>query len=258
MLVELHHPPGPGPILLGPLTGRAELAVTGTGADAAIALIEAMLQPRPGAAIGPGEAARLTTSDRDRVMARLQAQIYGPDIASTALCGGCGERFDFDFALSALEEQQERVSAAPNDAGWFEQDGVRFRLPTGEDELAAIGLDDAEAAQAIAARCIPDADAGARAVAEAQMAEIAPMLDMTLDAPCPDCGHGNPMRFGVERYFLSTILNERQALWRDIHWLASSYHWSLASILELPRESRQALVSNVIRSLETPKKVGVA
>jgi hypothetical protein len=248
MLFDLHHPPGPGQALLAQMTGRAELAVTGTSARDAIALVDACLETLPGTVLAPGRAAEMSVSDRDRLMAALYRAIFGDRITGNALCARCDERFDFDFALGDLLGALSPSRDAPDDEGWYHEGTVRFRVPTGVDELAAAGQGAARAADIIALRCAPDArDDDQRSAVEARMAEVAPLIDLTLNATCPDCDHSNPMAFRAERYLLTTLLNQRHAVLRDVHLLAAQYRWSFAEITGLPRDTRQALVAQVLR-----------
>lgn len=258
MIFELHHPPGPGPLVLGALTGAAEMAVSAAGASDAIALIDALIQPRGGAPVAPGEAASMTVSDRDRLMATLYRLVYGGRISGVSQCHGCGERFDFDFELDALLGSIASEPAEPEADGWFRDGDARFRLPTGADELAAQGRAAAQAAGVIALRCAPDADAAARARIEARVARIAPLVDLTLRAACPQCGAENPMRFGAERYFLTALRNERPRLMREVHLLGATYHWPLDEILSLTREDRRALADQIARDRDAARKAGAA
>lgn len=258
MQFTLLHPPGPGPLALGPLTGAAELAVVGTGAACATALIDRLLQPRPDAPLAPGQAALMTVSDRDRLMAQLHRATFGGRIAGTSRCGGCGRPFDFDFDLEAL---LGAVAPEPADAdpdGWFRDGATRFRLPTGADELAAEGRPAPQAAEVIALACVPAADPSARARAERRMARIAPLVELTLRAQCPECGTANPMQFAAQRYFLEALRAERPRLMREIHLLGACYHWRLADILGLARTDRRNLADQIALDRKAAQKAGAA
>lgn len=258
MIFDLQHPPGPGPIVLGPLTGAAELAVTGTGAMAAIALIDACLLVRDGGPLAAGDAALITTSDRDRLMAMLHRRTFGGRISGSAACGSCPERYDFDFELDQLLGAVVPAPGQPDAAGWFHDGDVRFRLPTGADEIAAQGLPADQAARIIALRCAPDAPAARRAGIEARVAEIAPLVDLTLQATCPNCGAANAMTFGAERYFLTALLGERRRLLHEIHLLGATYHWPLSEIAALTREDRRGFADQISRDRDAARKAGVA
>jgi hypothetical protein len=259
MIFDLHHPPGPGAILLGPLTGAAELAIASTGAADAIALINACLLPHADSPIKAGNAAMLTISDRDRLMAALYRRSFGGQISGSSACSGCEERFDFDFELDQL-----LGAVTPDDTpradgkGWFTQGNMRFRLPTGADELAAQGLPAPDAANIIALRCAPDAPPDARTKIESEVARIAPLVDLTLQAPCPNCGTNNSMTFAAERYFLTALLGERRRLRREIHLLGATYHWPLREITALSRDDRRGFAAQIEQDRDMLRKAGAA
>lgn len=257
MFFELTHFPGPGTVHLGALTGRAEIAVSGTGALDGIRLVDALLQPQAGATLGPGEAARMSVADRDRLMALLQMRFFGHRIAGDSNCRVCGEKFVFDFDVRDLVKSVAPLQPVETDAdGWITtDDGVRFRLPSGEDELAASGLDPSRAANVIAFRCVPDgSNSDVVAAVEQKAQKVAPLIDLTLNATCPECGTGNDLAFAAERYFLSALCSERRRLLREIHRIAISYGWSYDSIVDLDRTHRRELVSQIERDRDNTRR----
>lgn len=259
MFVELAHFPGPGPVVLGELTGRAEIAVSGQGAIDAIHLLDAVLLAHPAAVVVPGDAARISVSDRDRVLVQLHVATFGSRIAGDSRCRKCDARFDFDFDLDELVSRlsPDQPHPAASD-GWIDgADGSRFRLPTGEDELAAAGLGAEAASNVIALRCLPEGappDEAARV--EERVQALAPLVDMTLDACCPECRTANPLAFSIERYFLSSIRAERRHLLREIHQIASAYSWSYDAIVDLARPHRRELVAQIERDEERGRRTG--
>jgi hypothetical protein len=78
---------------------------------------------------------------------------------------------------------------------------------------------------------------------------IAPLLDVELDATCPECGHVHAVRFDVQRFFLGRLVAERAQRAAEIHRLARGYGWSLSEILSLPRARRRDYVELVEREL---------
>lgn len=254
-------------VLLGELTGFAEQAVAGVSTLSALALLDGMLLAADGSGSFP--ASRLAAPDRDRLLARVYLRSFGSRVESTLECAGCGEPFDLDFDLAELLESLE---AAPADRGEAGADasvlvlaegpeasaaGARFRLPTGEDELAVAGLPPREAEAQLARRCLlePGGAGGGEdpaghgegffAALEEHLARTAPLLDCELDAGCPNCGAASSVRFDVQHYLLTLLTAERPRLSNEVHRLASAYGWSLAEILSLPRDDRRALVERV-------------
>ncbi len=231
------------------------MAVTETGAAQAIALIDAMAERWPDRVQA---AADLSVSDRDRLMAQIYARVFGGRISGTSECQGCAERFDFDFALDDLLASVEAEPARADADGWYIDGDTRFRLPTGRDELAAQGQPADRAAEVIALACAPKASAADRARIESRMARIAPLIDLSLQADCPECGTPNTMRFAAERYCLTALLRDRPRLMREVHRLGAAYHWPLSDILSLPRDDRRALAEQIAMDRDGARRAGAA
>jgi hypothetical protein len=233
-------------VALKEMNGSVEASVRGTGTRDAIALVDQLLAEEPTHAAGPGTGAALTAADRDRVLATVYAQIYGPQVRNTVTCPGCAAAFDMDFLLPDL------LASLPTPAGGDRQerdehgvlvtdDGVRFRLPTGMEECSVMGMDTAEAVRKLAALCLLDDD-GARADVSAiqeAMAAAAPILDLDLGARCPECGLEHVVRFDMQHYLLSRLMGEHRLLAVEVHTLARAYSWSFTEIMGMPRNLRK-------------------
>lgn len=260
--LNLNFAPGNGFACLSELTGHNELAVADTGAADAIRLVDGVLVATADGGIEPGSAARLTAGDRDRLLAAIYAGTYGARVPATLDCDHCGARFDIDFSLEQLLSHQLRpssedlapeVSEAPplplGDGTFQLADGTRFRLPTGEDECAVLGLPPEQAQRMVLKRCLIEAGAGGEVddersgAVQAAMEALAPVLDLELDARCSECGEWQVVHFDIQHYLLSALQQERGQLAHEIHRLASAYGWSLSEILGLPRSQRRSLVA---------------
>lgn len=229
--------------VLSAVTGQAELAVTDTGARSAIALVDALLVAAGDTSAPPGVARSLAVADRDRILVQVHLDLYGPTIDSTLVCRRCGERYDLDFRLDELVAHCE----PPDDAGappWRLGD-IEFRPLTGDDELAVLG--DADRAGALLRRVVHDPGQALDArdgVAEA-LARLTPSVAAPIGATCPECGAEQPVEFDVQRYLLARLLGEQRRLWRAVHAIAATYHWSRTEILTLPRREREAYVEAI-------------
>jgi hypothetical protein len=250
--VAVQHGSQPGWAFLREMRGDDEESVGGTDSEAAIALLDRLLVAQPGAVVGPGGAAELTVADRDQLLAEAQLAELGVTIDSTVDCGACGKPFDIEFDLAALiaslRSDAPGSSANREQAGVYRlADGRRFRLPRGDDERAVAGLDPAEAERTLLQRCLLDGDvADADAVSDA-MREVAPLLDVEVAATCVECGHAQSVRFDLQHYFLSEIVDARPQRAREVHQIAMAYRWSLAEILSLPRGRRRLHVNLIER-----------
>jgi len=223
-------------VSLAELTGGDEMAVDGMDTRAAVALLARLLTATP------VDAATLAASDRDALLAALHRQCWGDRIASTITCRACGAPFDLSFELSAV--QRHLVSAAPV---WLtyggvltHPDGRSLIVPDATDEIASVEPGVPGAVERLAASA--GATANAIADAAAALEAAAPIVDLELDATCPECGCSQGAHFDLQSFVLQRLLNERDTLFADVHLLATAYGWSLAEILALPRQARRSFV----------------
>jgi hypothetical protein len=124
-------------------------------------------------------------------------------------------------------------------------DGRRFRVPNTEDERALLGLSVEQGAQELIRRCVLSGDATSTeddALVTA-MEAVASVLDVHIPVTCPFCHSQERTRFEMVSFFLASLQRERPILLREIHRLASAYHWGLDDIMALPRSLRQAHVT---------------
>ena len=190
-----------------------------------------------------------TATERDLLLVQVYRSTFGSRIEGTVRCTGCAELFDLDFSLDEMEENVLRgrgsVRAAA-DSVYPLADGRSFRLTTGEDELAVLGLDPALAAAELLSRCMVQGSASPEEVeVVAAMEEAGPLLDLDLEATCPDCGQRQAIRFSIQEYLLGALERDADRLVHEIHRLAASYSWGLDEILLLRRPRRQALAEMI-------------
>ncbi len=230
------------------LTGRDEFGVLGVSTAYAIALLEALIEsPLPDAA-ERDRAAELTAADRDRLLATVYERAFGDCIESTLTCGRCGLPFELSFSLRRLRATVDERTAAGEwkllgDGRCEGTGGLRLRLPTGDDELALVGLTPREAESFLMSRCLEGGNwSGDRARLEQLLDEAAPLLDQELAAPCAECGHVNNVQFDIQTYLLGAILTERRQLLSEVNRIAAAYGWSLDAILSLRRQDRRQIV----------------
>jgi hypothetical protein len=75
------------------------------------------------------------------------------------------------------------------------------------------------------------------------MAERDPQAEIELDAACPECGHAFAVPFDSARYVLEEMAQGADGLYREVHTLASHYHWSEAEILAMTGRQRRRYLS---------------
>jgi hypothetical protein len=239
---------GPRSARLREVTGRDEFAVSGTSTAHAIELLSTLLQ-QPGVEPGAGHAVLdLVTADRDRLLAAVYARAFGDRIESTLTCTRCAQPFDLTFSLHSLIESVDARASATDlrplaDGRYESSEGLRFRLPTGRDELALTGVAADRLESVLLERCAVEGDASAQGVTWDELLErVAPLLDLDLQARCVECGHVHAIRFDIQSYLLGAFVGERRRLLTDINRLARAYSWSLEEILSLSRSDRRQFV----------------
>ena len=237
LFIPLRLTPGVGGVYLRSLNGADEMAVENTGTKNLISFIESLMQP---AATGNKiNAAQIVTADRDRLLALLYISMYGTRIESTLSCTACRQKFDLDFSLDELLRHYQPAAVSAN--GQYEvEPGISFRLPNGEDEMMINAFTGAKAERQLLERCLLEGNVETdNEKVQLKMAEVAPVLSMEMQAICPECGNEQQVQFDMQSFFLTKLKQERPGLIREIHNIASQYHWSQQEILSLPRNLRK-------------------
>jgi hypothetical protein len=238
---------GPGQVAsLRELTGRDEYSVEGSDTANAISLLGNLLRVVSNATTV--HAADLVASDRDCLLAAVYKRAFGDRIESTLSCARCDQPFDLNFSLvqvmESVSKRQQARELIDLEKGYFKTPkGTRFRLPTGNDELAVVGLSPEEAETLLLSRCAEgDEWQEERIDLEDLLTQVAPLIDLELVARCAECGHLHTVQFDIQTYLLGAIASERRRLLSDINCIAGAYSWSLDEILSLTRSDRRHLV----------------
>ncbi|MEO1467550.1 MAG: hypothetical protein AAFV86_00735, partial [Pseudomonadota bacterium] len=232
----------------GPAPGPAPVPVPGPVAGAEALLARLLVAAED--AVGPMEVAALALADRDRLLAAVWDEAYGPRIEADGRCTGCGGGYALAFTLDDLAAAAlggGPLPDGPDAAGRFRLDDVVFRLPTARDAAAAGRAPDPGAAM-LAACVIEGAVAGREAAVEAAIAAAGPVLDVDLAATCPDCGAAQAPRFRLDAFLAASLAAEGPLRQREIHCLATAYRWSHEAILALPRGERQGYVRLILEA----------
>ena len=248
--------PGARRLCLRSMEGRDELNLDPHGPGGFCDFVAGLAVKAEAGYLPPDRLRELAVCDLEVIAATLLCAYYGEHVESSVKCERCGRDFDVSFALGAFLHELEHVRKSnsnsagrgPDANGVFTlEDGRRFRLPTGTDEMAVADLDFTEAARELRTRCVIDGDFETHPdTLDAAMEASGPLLSQDLPANCPHCRASQTKRFEVRQFFLEALASERRFLNWEIHYLARSYGWSRAEILGMTRDDRRLHVGLVL------------
>ena len=248
-----------------PLTGADQEFLIEAGDSMLAAHRTTALLSRCVQSIGPRQpvtpelAAQLVVGDREALMWHLRQIMFGERLEPIVRCPAaeCGKPMDVPLIVSDL-----LVGASSEPVPeYLERDlpGVgplRFRLPCGEDQEAVAGLatrDARAAARMLLCRCTglatDDLPAGALEAVSDWMVELDPQAEIRLDLICPECGQAFTSLLDAGVYLFEETAMRSRELYREVHLLASHYHWSEKEILGMTPPKRKRYIELVLESL---------
>lgn len=225
---------------------------------------------------------RLLVGDRQFLMLKLRELTFGERVQATVSCPwpNCDTRLDIDFNITdipikemdqVLQRYEYNFTAqSPTETPALT---VHFRLPNGSDQEALSALlveNEATALTQMLWRCIdrigetenPDLDqirmlsSSIRKKIEQKMQSLAPDVELTMEAECPDCHRSFNIPFDLQEFFFGELRTSRELLRREIHYLAFHYHWSEKDILSMSRDRRREYIEIVANEIEQMNEGG--
>ena len=250
-IASLEFSPGNKWLYLNEPDGFIEQQIAGTGSIDALSLLNACIGNKFESEFVVKNASLLTIPDRERVLSILYEICYGRKVETTVRCMECKEPFDIDFSLPVLME-----SLKPNHAitrkkvngiyVFTTSNDISFRLCTGVDELAVVGMAPEQAEEELIIRCLLQGDIEtAKKKLPQAMNMVAPLIDMDIDTTCPDCQTEQKFHFNLQTFFLKSLIRDKKLLTTEANLLALHYGWGLDEILHLPRSLRKTYVSYI-------------
>lgn len=261
-------------VWLRPWCGADEIALAGIDAATlppvvrATTLLSRCVYVADGAR-RPGRAfvRALAAGDREALLLHLRRVTLGDRLSCVLSCPACGSLMDLDLDVRDLLVAPSSVDSARHEARLTTASGtvrVGFRLPSGADLEHVVALarrDPAGAVRVVAERCVDrieeDSTGAARPLVDelidplvAAMGERDPQAEILLDAACPECGARATAPFDTASYVLDEISRHLDALLREVHVLASHYHWSERQILRLPARRRRTYLQYIAAAQE--------
>jgi len=187
--------------------------------------------------------ADLPIGERDRRLFALRARLFGSRLDAVAACPRCGEMLEISCDGQAVfGDGSERPEAE------LEVGGRRLalRAPSTVDLLEIAALPIAERPAALLDRCVgAPLEGSARELAEARLAELDPLGEVSFALGCAACGHEWSEVFDIAAFLWTEIGDRAHRLLREIHALARAYGWREAEILALTPQRRAAYLALV-------------
>ncbi len=226
------------------LTGHDEIAFhhPAGGPHGRLAALAAATEGR-----GTEALAALTLPEWEETLLALRRALIGAEIDSETDCRRCGAGNALAFSIDDLP--RDPPVPPPLDGNPLaalrvgDLIALENRNLQGEAGLAALlaagtGMDPAQAAARLAR---PDRDTVITALESAVAG-----LGLEIGAACTECGATLVLPLNVAE-FLDCELRARAAtLLDEVHLIATSYHWSEADILGLPRPRRQDYLRRIL------------
>jgi len=268
-----------------PLTGQEEELLS-NAEKAVTAVLVTQILSRCVARIGgiapvTEEIARsLLVGDRQYLLLKLREATFGDIVLSTVNCpwSDCKQKVDIDFSLenvpikTSTDKGPIYTAELSPEAAYVDEQGdqhrkVRFRLPNGGDQEALSSLivtNEALAQTKLLERCIKKVgpfdvsgidivsrlSPNARMEIEKRMHTVAPKVELTFDADCPECQRQFSLPFAFQDFFVGELSISQELLYREVHYLASHYHWSEREIMQMTRNKRRKYIEVLADEIE--------
>lgn len=267
------------------MTGQHELSIKGVDTQSAVGLLSQLFEDD----FNSIQVDQLTASDRDSLLAELHRECWGDKIVSSLHCEHCDDFFDLSFTLSELQrhlfsentEQKAIKNATVQINGNQSDNKPEMTIPVSFQETILGTLSNSEAMYQLGKWCkASNANSSESSFLEStpskldsteakseneqlddpltedemeliatQLEQAAPILDLELDATCPDCSKQHQASFDIQSFVLQRLLNEKEILLAEMHLIAMSYGWSLKEILSLPRNTRKSITGLIEQTL---------
>jgi len=250
-----------------PLTGRDEEFLCTLPVGAPIAPVVTGLLGRCVRRLGSlpefteDVARNLLVGDREYLVMKLFEITSGSTLNILLRCPGedCRQPMDVTLSLGEMTPESRAIASqyfrvrVPSQP----EIEIEFRLPTGTDQEAMVGIvDESRAVSALLARCtgldeaeIDALPASTRREIEDRMEELAPQVNIEINTTCPECGRRFTGETGWAAYCLGQMVGQSAVLEREIHLLAWHYHWSEADVLAMTRSKRRRYVALIEEEL---------
>jgi hypothetical protein len=203
------------------------------------------------------EAARLSLGERDARLLALREWSFGAEMTGVATCPECGEEVELNLGTADLHAPAggNRAEALATIADGYD---IHFRLPNSLDtDLASRAANVASARRLLLERCLTGASRDGQdvslddlpltaiAAVESSMEEADPLANVQLALTCAACGRQWREAFDIAGFFWKELDGWAERMLREIHALATAYHWRESDILALSPTRRRVYLELV-------------
>jgi uncharacterized C2H2 Zn-finger protein len=175
------------------------------------------------AVAGVAQPRALAVADGDRRLLAVHRQLTERDVELTIACPECGTVNETTLDVATLPETWPRMAPLGPGGG--------LRAPTYGD-LLDLPPDPGRRRAELLRRCT--AGAPSRAAEPADLERVDDSLTGPLILRCAGCDAVVESPLDVQRAVLESLVRESDAVDREVHLVASAYHWPLATIEALP------------------------
>jgi hypothetical protein len=185
-------------------------------------------------AAGCEQPEQLGVGEGDRRLLALHRTVTGMELEVLASCPACGELSSAQVVPEQMPPPSPRTALLGSGGG--------LREPTYAD-LLSLSAEPAQAAAELCSRCVVGSPG------RPPLPEDLELVDDSLAGPlvvaCSGCGQPVAVDLDVERAVLERLVRHAREIDREVHTLASAYHWSLVEIESLGDDRRRALAELV-------------
>ena len=195
------------------------------GSSSEVAQVIALL-----GAAGFDEPEHLSVGDGDRHLLTLYQSVTGEVMEVLVACPACDELCGAKIDLEQLPPSRPRLAVLGRGGG--------LREPRYAD-LLDLPAEPAQAVGEICTRCVVGSPTRAPSASDLEL------VDDSLSGPiltaCSSCGEPIAVDVDIEQMVVEGLARRAYEVDREIHALASAYHWSLGEIESLGEDRRHAL-----------------
>lgn len=245
-----------------PLTGKIEEELINFSKnidrpDYVTSVLGSVIESIGGQPISTENVQNLCVADRQYLMLRLAATLNGEQMWLKIVCSHCDSTFDVEVNRSELPVKTAGENY-PLITLQLESYKLKVRVPNGADQESIVLASEEQAIRQLLQRCIRSVngekpnmtfidklDDQEITFIDNALDEASPAICQQLRVTCPECQKEQLAE--LDHYNLSNI--DEQFFYKEIHSIASHYHWSESDILELSKKKRHMYLNFINQSV---------